>query len=219
MLSIVALPIGNLDDITIRALSLLKESAVIIGEERKELIPLLKHFEIDIHSKQIEFLNEHSEKDEIIELMHLCKDKNVALVSDCGTPVFCDPGSHLIQQCRSNGIKVVSAPGASSLMTLLSLSSQKLSSFYFRGFLPREKTERMTEIKRLSNLKESFVVMDTPYRLKATIDQLAQALPKRKALLGCDLTQPTEVVLEGSLSQINSQIKDGEKKEFIILVY
>ncbi len=219
MLSVVALPIGNLEDITLRALNLLKDAEVIVGEERKELIPLLKHYEIDIQSKQIEFLNEHSDKSDVLELMNLCKTKKVVLVSDCGTPVFCDPGSQLILQCRANGIDVSSAPGASSLMTLLSLSSQKLTSFYFLGFLAREKSARASEIKRLASLKESFIVMDTPYRLKATIDQLASVLPKRKALLGCDLTQPTEKVLEGPLAQINSQIKEGEKKEFILLVY
>lgn len=219
MLSVVALPIGNLGDITLRALRLLNEAEVIIGEERRELMPLLKHLEVDNQSKQIEFLNEHSEKQEISQLMEICRTKNTVLVSDCGTPVFCDPGAHLIQQCRANGIQVVSAPGASSLMTLLSLSSKKLSSFYFKGFLPREKTERIAELQKLAQRNESFVVMDTPYRLKATLEQMTQIMPKRKALLGCDLTQESELVVEGSISQLNSKIKDGEKKEFILLVY
>lgn len=218
MLHVVALPIGNLEDITLRALKLLKNADVIIGEERKELIPMLKHFEVDIHSKVLEFLNEHSDKDDIKALRDLCKEKNVVLVSDCGTPVFCDPGSHLIALCRESKIPVVSAPGASSLMTLLSLSSEKLLKFQFVGFLPREKEERMREIKKLSQLKESFIVMDTPYRLKATIDQLASVMPNRKALLGCDLTQENESVYEDVLSRINSKLGD-EKREFILLVY
>lgn len=93
MLHVVALPIGNLEDITLRAISLLKNADIIIGEERRELIPLLKHFEVDIHSKDLEFLNEHSDKEDLLHLKNLCKERNVVLVSDCGTPVFCDPGS------------------------------------------------------------------------------------------------------------------------------
>jgi 16S rRNA (cytidine1402-2'-O)-methyltransferase len=145
--------------------------------------------------------------------------KNVVLVSDCGTPVFCDPGAHLISLCRKEKISVIAAPGASSLMTLLSLSSEKLLKFHFAGFLPREKEERLREIKKLSLLKESFIVMDTPYRLKPTIDQLAIQMPNRKALLGCDLTLKEELVIEGPLSKINSQISPDDKKEFILLVY
>lgn len=219
MLHVVALPIGNLEDITLRALKLLKAADVIIGEERKELIPMLKHFEVDFHSKTLEFLNEHSDKEDLAHLKSLCKEKNVVLVSDCGTPVFCDPGAHLISLCRKDNIPVVSVPGASSLMTLLSLSSEKLLKFHFAGFLPREKDERIREIKKLSQLKESFIVMDTPYRLKPTMDQLAQAMPNRKALLGCDLTQENELVIEDSLSRINAKIKSDDKKEFVILVY
>ncbi len=219
MLHVVALPIGNLEDITLRAISLLKNADIIIGEERRELIPLLKHFEVDIHSKDLEFLNEHSDKEDLLHLKNLCKERNVVLVSDCGTPVFCDPGSSLIALCRKENIAVKTAPGASSLMSLLSLSSQKISQFHFAGFLPREKDERMKEIKKLSQSKASFIVMDTPYRLKATINQLALVMPSRKALLGCDLTFEHELVLEDTLSKINSQIKDGDKKEFIVLVY
>ncbi len=218
MLHVVALPIGNLEDITLRALRLLRDADVIIGEERKELIPMLKHFEVDFHAKTLEFLNEHSDKEDLQHLKGLCKDKNVVLVSDCGTPVFCDPGAHLISLCRKEKIPVISAPGASSLMTLLSLSSEKLLKFQFVGFLPREKEDRQREIAKLKNIKESFIVMDTPYRLKATIDQLAQAMSGRRALLGCDLTQNNELVIEDTLSKINAQLGD-EKREFILLVY
>jgi 16S rRNA (cytidine1402-2'-O)-methyltransferase len=153
MLFVVALPIGNLDDISLRALRLLKEADIIIGEERKVLMPMLKSFGVDIHSKQMEFLNEHSKKEDILELKNFCKEKNVVLVSDCGTPVFCDPGAHLIDACRKENIEIKSVPGASSLMTLLSLSSQKLEKFYFYGFLPREKEDRMREIQKISKIK------------------------------------------------------------------
>jgi 16S rRNA (cytidine1402-2'-O)-methyltransferase len=218
MLSIVSLPIGNPQDITLNALKLLKEADIIIGEERKVVIPVLKSYDVDIHAKQIEFLNEHSKKEDILELKQFCKEKNVVLVSDCGTPVFCDPGSLLIDACRKEGVAVKCAPGASSLMAILSLSSQRLEKFYFYGFLPREKEDRMSEIKKLSQNKDPFIVMDTPYRLKATMDQLAQVMPGRKALLGCDLTAENEWVIEDTLKKINQQMDDA-KREFILLVY
>ncbi len=218
MLQIVALPIGNTEDITLRALRALKQADVIIGEERKELIPLLKGYEVDIHAKQIEFLNEHSEKSDIQALGDLCKTKNVVLVSDCGTPVFCDPGAQLIQYCRQNSVEMTTLPGASSLMSLLSLSSEKLNKFYFYGFLPREKEERMREIHRLSKIKEPVIVMDTPYRFTATVEHLAAVMPGRKALIAADMTLPTEAILEGNLKALAAKTKD-QKKEFILLLY
>jgi 16S rRNA (cytidine1402-2'-O)-methyltransferase len=218
MLKIVALPIGHKDDITLRALQALKAADVIIGEERKELIPLLKSYDVDIHSKQIEFLNEHSDKIDIEALGQLCKDKNVVLVSDCGTPVFCDPGALLIKYCRESSIKVDTLPGASSLMALLSLSSEKLGKFYFYGFLPRQKEERMREIQRISKMKEAVIVMDTPYRFAATIEHLATVMPARKALIAADITLPTEMIFEGHLKSLVSQTKN-QKKEFMVLIY
>lgn len=218
MLQIVALPIGNKEDITLRALKALKDADIIIGEERRELFALLKGYEIDPHKKRIEFLNEHSTPEEIQELGALCKTLSIALVSDCGTPVFCDPGSHLIRYCRENSIEVTTLPGASSLMALLSLSSQKLTQFYFYGFLPREKNERSRELARILKTKEALILMDTPYRLSATLEQLAAVAPGRKALIATDITLPSELVLEGSLKFLFQSLK-GQKKEFLILLY
>lgn len=218
MLSIVALPIGNTQDITLRALDALKTSDLIIGEERKELFPLLKEIGIDIHSKKFEFLNEHSKTDDIEFLKNICKEQNVCLVSDCGTPVFCDPGSRLIAACRKENIPMQTMPGASSLMSLLSLSSQKIEKFYFYGFLPRDKDERTKEIQRISKMKEAVVVMDTPYRIKSTLEQLAQHMPNRRALLACDITMKNELILEDSLQKIYQKL-NNDSREFILLLY
>lgn len=219
MLTIVALPIGNIDDITVRALNALKTADVIVGEERRVLLPLLKRYGVDVQTKQIEFLNEHSRPEEIQEIKKYCREKNVSLVSDCGTPVFCDPGALLIEACRKENILVKSVPGASSLMMILSLSSKPIKKFYFAGFLPRDKEERIQEIQRLSKIQDAIVVMDTPYRLKLTLEQLAQSMPNRKAILGCDLTTEIELVLEDTLTKIKSKIMDDEKREFILLIY
>ncbi len=119
-LFIVATPIGNPKDITLRALEELKNADLIIGEEKRELFRFLKPLEL--HEKKVAFLNEHTQPRDFEELVSACEDENVCLVSDCGTPGFCDPGSELVAACRKKGIAVTPIPGASSLMTLLSVS-------------------------------------------------------------------------------------------------
>ncbi|MCB0351594.1 MAG: methyltransferase, partial [Bdellovibrionales bacterium] len=141
MLFIVATPIGNYSDITLRALELLKTCDILIGEEHRVASTMLK--KLGLEQREIYLLNEHSNKKDIDELVKLCAEKNVALISDCGTPGFSDPGAELIERCRKNNIQVSSAPGASSLMTLLSLSSQRINQFVFVGFLPANNEARV----------------------------------------------------------------------------
>ena len=162
-LSIVSTPIGNLDDITLRAIESLRKADVIIGEEYREVTTLLKR--LDIPKPQLELLNEHSKEDDLQELLKLCLEKNVALVSDCGTPGFCDPGAHLVKLCRDHGLDVKPVPGASSLMALLAVSGRKLQSFYFRGFLPAKKELRQSALKEVAKDSRNQVIMYTPYRL------------------------------------------------------
>jgi 16S rRNA (cytidine1402-2'-O)-methyltransferase len=168
--------------------------------------------------KEIYTLNEHSKKDDLFELLDLCREKNVALISDCGTPGFADPGADLIRLCRQKGIAVTAAPGASSLMTLLSLSSQKIPQFLFVGFLPSDANERKTALLALKTEKRPWVLMDTPYRLKAVLQNLAEMMPKEMCLLGLNLTQENEVVLEGTFAEILKKCT-LDKAEFILLRY
>lgn len=216
MLNIVATPIGNLKDITLRALEVLNNADLIIGEEFKEVSRLLRGLEIK--NKDLEVLNEHSEDQDILELLEKCQSQNVCLVSDCGTPSFCDPGFQLVKLCREHNIPVVSVPGASSLMALVSLSSAQLRSFYFAGFPPRDKEERRQFFKKLSTYKEPIVLMDTPYRLNKVLQECAQVMPKRKALLGMGLTSAEEEVFENTLQELNKQIPKS-KREFVLLIY
>jgi len=142
----------------------------------------------------------------------------VVLVSDCGTPSFCDPGFQLVRLCRRAGVGVQTSLGASSLMGLLSLSSEKVESFYFRGFLPAENGAREKEWLQLKKNKSALVLMDTPYRLQKLLAECIQHLPERRILLTLNLSQPDEQVLEGAPEQIKGQLKI-EKAEFMILVY
>jgi 16S rRNA (cytidine1402-2'-O)-methyltransferase len=214
-LTLVATPIGNIDDISKRALDTLTECEILIGEERVEAERFLA--KIGQRGKELHLLNEHSTPKEIEDLAKLCAQKKVALITDCGTPGFCDPGAHLIKVCRQKKIAVHSVPGASSLMMLLSLSSVRLDQFLFRGFLPSETQQRTQALQKLQKETQAFILMDTPYRLNKLLQELAQSFPQKKALLALNLTQETESHHEGLIKDLAQQ--KFEKSEFMILIY
>lgn len=216
MLSLIATPIGRVDEITLRSLDLFKNAEVVICESTKEASKLLKAH--GLKALQYEVLDEHSTSEDVAALLELCRTRNAVLVSDCGTPSFCDPGFQLVALCRKNGVEVKSSLGASSLMGLLSLSSERINQFHFRGFIPAENMAREKEWQSLKKTKEPFVLMDTPYRLKKIIDECEQHLADRKMLLTLNLSQEDECVLEGSPAQVKKALK-FDKAEFMILIY
>lgn len=216
MLTLIATPIGRTDEITLRSLELLRNADVVICESTKETSKLLKQHEIK--AKKYEVLDEHSTAEDVKVLTELCKTQNVVLVSDCGTPGFCDPGFQVVEQCRKNNIPVQSSLGASSLMGLLSLSSQRIYQFHFRGFIPAENVAREKEWQVLKKSKEPVILMDTPYRLKKMIDECCLHLKDRRILLAMNLSQENESVLEGTPEEVRKKIP-FEKAEFMILVY
>jgi len=215
-LELIATPLGDAGDITLRAIEILKAADVVIGEERKEVSKLLKA--LGIEGKRLELLNEHSGDDDVRELATLCKTSRVALVTDCGTPGFCDPGARLVAMCRSQGVSSKPIPGASSLMCLLSVSGSDMRQFLFRGFLPAEKEERHQSLNELAREKRPVILMDTPYRMGRLLSELAERFPDRRVLLGCDFTQSTETVIEAKASALPALV--GERKaEFILALY
>lgn len=219
MLFIVATPIGNPKDITLRALEILQEAEIVIGEERRISSTLLK--KLNIPEKELYFLNEHSTDADVLELTEFCKDKKVALISDCGTPSFYDPGYQLVHQCRKRKIPVTAIPGVSSLMTLLSLVSEKVTQFYFAGFLPADNEVRPQRLKQILLIREPIVLMDTPYRLVKLLTELEGPLGARKMLLALNLTQEDEATFEGTAHEILETLKyrQIEKAEFILMIY
>ncbi len=216
MLTLVATPIGRVDEITLRSLELLRNADVLICESTKEASKLLKQH--DIKANRYEVLSEHTTNDEVLVLVSLCRELNVVLVSDCGTPSFCDPGFQVVALCRKENIRVESSLGASSLMGLISLSSERINQFYFRGFVPAENVAREKEWLDLKKTNQAIVLMDTPYRLKKMLDECCLHLSDRRMLLVLDLSQESETVLEGSPSSIRQQLAI-DKAEFMILVY
>ncbi|MEQ1723038.1 MAG: SAM-dependent methyltransferase [Pseudobdellovibrio sp.] len=216
MLTLIATPIGRTDEITLRSLELLRNADVVVCESTKETSKLLKVHEIK--AKKYEVLDEHSTADDVSSMLEFCKNQNVVLVSDCGTPSFCDPGFQLVEACRKANVKVQSSLGASSLMGLISLSSERINQFHFRGFIPAENVAREKEWQQLKKSTEPFVLMDTPYRLKKMLDECCLHLPDRKMLLTLNLSQDDETILEGKPSQVQQHLK-FDKAEFMILIY
>lgn len=215
-LTLVATPIGNDQDISYRSLALLKDVHVIVLEEFKESTRFLRAH--GITGKTYEQLNEHSKPEDLKRLTDLCETQDVALITDCGTPGFCDPGADLVRECRKRRIPVRTFPGASSLMGLLSLSSERLDQFVFRGFLPAENEARRKAWMDLQKESRAIVLMDTPYRFQKMLSETQEFFGDRRILLTLDLTQESEKILEGSPAQVlKSELPT--KAEFMLLVY
>lgn len=213
-LFVVATPIGNFQDLSLRAIEVLKSCDLVIGEEKREVELLLKRAQA--FPKPYELLNEHSTLRDLEILAKECVGKTVALVSDCGTPGFCDPGANLVHLCRQLNVEIKALPGPSSLMALLSIAGHRIDEFHFVGFLPRETEARISKLKSVANIKIPVIMMDTPYRLKKLLEEAQTYFGERQLVLGCDLTQEKEAVYEGPASQIIKQIT-SDKSEFVLI--
>lgn len=216
-LYIVSTPIGNYEDITIRALTVLKEVDEVICEEFKEGRRLLKQYVID---KPLRRLSEHNEKKDSPQIIKELKEgKNFAIITDCGTPVFADTGNYLIKEAVSSNIKLVPVPGASSIMTALVVAGIPIDRFIYYGFLSPKSDIRKKEL--LSIRREMPVIlMDTPYRLLTLLKDIIDILGRETYIILCmDLTTDTEEILRGRADEIMAKIKDREKKrEFVLII-
>ncbi len=219
-LFLIATPIGNKDDISLRAVETIRQAQAAIVESRKESMALLRRHGFEGH--EVFELNHHTTGAELSDLVRLCREKKVIQVSDCGTPGFEDPGNALVDQCRKQGIQVHCLPGASSLTALLSLSGKPLRQFFVAGFLPKTGTERTDALRELQRRKEAFVLMETPYRCLQLLAELTEYFPHRRILFAAELTTPQELVLEGTPQEALKHVKslgENPKLEFIVLIY
>jgi 16S rRNA (cytidine1402-2'-O)-methyltransferase len=196
----------------------LKDADAVICEDRREGSKLAKNIGIEV--KEWIEVNEHNEVgagDLIQEL--LISGTTLALISDCGTPVFSDPGAKIIERALSVGANVIPIPGASSLMATLSILELPLPKFYFAGFLPRQSNERASMLEYLRKMHIPVILMDTPYRMDAILKDSVKAFGSGKnAVLACDLTLPNETIYRGTLGEISKQA-GGKKAEFILVIY
>ncbi|MBP1653545.1 MAG: Uroporphyrin-III C/tetrapyrrole (Corrin/Porphyrin) methyltransferase [Bacteroidetes bacterium] len=217
-LYLVATPIGNYEDMTFRAISVLKSVDLVIYEERREGERLLRHFEIQ---KPVETLNEHNEAAATdVILRHLKSGKNVAVVSDCGTPVFSDPGQLLVRRAIESGITIVPIPGASSLLPALTVSGFSADQFVYYGWLSPKKERRLAELRQLMNERRTIVLMDTPYRLVPLLRDLANTFQDtRRICVAFNLTMPDERKFYGTANELYRRLGSTELKgEFVIVV-
>jgi 16S rRNA (cytidine1402-2'-O)-methyltransferase len=217
-LYIVATPIGHPDDITLRALEILRNADAIICEEVKEGSKLVK--KLSLPHKELISLNEHNEQEQTQQIIQrLLEKQSLALVSDCGTPVFEDPGHHLIQEAAAVGIHVVPIPGPSSLAAALSILDFRLEQFVFGGFLPREAARRQKELQRLRSFHMPVVLMDTPYRMAALLEDVSKTFGKNQPVtLACDLTLPGEAIFRGSVESVIKHTVQ-RKAEFVLIIH
>jgi len=218
ILYIVSTPIGNPDDISKRAIDILQQCDLIVCEEYKVGSRLLKQLGI---SNSLETVNEHNEVESSIELIkRLRQGEAIAIISDCGTPVFADPGTHLVQSVVANGIQVIPIPGASSLMAALVCGAFRIKEFYYVGFLPRTSSQRQKKLKELQKIKTVLIIYEAPYRLLPLLKDMLQAFNAKTPTVICTrLTQPDEKIFRGSLKKLYQHFEAHPIKcEFVILI-
>lgn len=216
-LYLIPTPIGNLEDMTFRAVNLLKEVDLIAAEDTRNTQKLLNHFEIK--TKQISF-HEHNTESRIPELIKKMEDGlNIGQVSDAGMPSISDPGHELVERCIEMGIPVVSIPGPSAGMTSLIASGLSPQPFLFYGFLNRKPKEQRAELEELSQEKPTLIFYEAPHRLKKTLVNLQKVLGNRKATLGRELTKRYEEYIRGTLDDLVQWSQDTQiRGEFVIMV-
>ena len=217
-MTIVSLPIGNLKDITLRAIETLEQSDIIYCEDTRTTIKLTNHYNIKTILKSY---HEHSTakvREKIIN--ELGDGKNISLVSDAGTPLISDPGYKLIRDIKKSGFNVSSAPGVSSPVMALTLSGIPLDKFLFVGFLPTKKSSRSDYLIEISNINASIIIFESAKRINGTLMALKEILGNRKVAICRELTKKFEEIINGNISDVLKEIssRDSLKGEIVIVV-
>lgn len=219
-LYVVATPIGNLDDVTLRALRVLRDADVIAAEDTRHTRQLLEHHGIPARGRLVAY-HDHVEAERADELvLRLASGESVALVSDAGTPLIADPGYRLTRAALQAGLRVVPVPGPSSPVALLSCAGLPTDRFTFAGFLPAKSAARQRAIAELADRTETLLLLESPHRLGATLADLAAVLGDREAVLGRELTKRFEEVRRGTLATLAARYGDqgdGEARGEIVL--
>ena len=215
-LYIVSTPIGNDEDITLRALRVLKKCDIVVCEEPKTGARMLHKLNL---KQRMELLNEQNEYDKAQELIQMLEDgQHLCLVSDAGTPLFADPGYTLVRMALKRDIYISVVPGASSIMTAIVRSGFNIQKFYYAGFLSRKSEERLQELNYLKNVSSTVVLLETPYRMMPVLKAAAEVMPDREAYIGCNLTMPYETHHYGTFTDLLQRFSEMRfKGEFIIV--
>ena len=204
-LYIVATPIGNLADISVRALEVLKNVDVIAAEDTRQSRKLLSHFGI---KTPVIAHHQHNETKSTLKLhQRLLDGESIALVSDAGTPLVSDPGATLVKSAHENGIRVIPIPGASAVSSALSVCGLKFRQFHFEGFLPSSSGDRKRRIRQLSELDSALVFFEAPHRIVASLEDLTDTLGRaREVCIAREMTKVYESIRVGKLGDITEQV-------------
>lgn len=214
-LYIVATPIGNLEDITLRAINILKDVDIIAAEDTRHTLKLLNHLEI---SKPLISYHRHNEdiKTEIL-ITKLKEGNNIALVSDAGTPAISDPGEEVVKEAIKNNIEVIPIPGACAAITAIIGSGMNTKEFTFIGFLPLNKKLRKEKLNEIENSKNTLIVYEAPHKLMNTLKDLKGILNNRKIVLARELTKIHEEFIRGNVEELLEKL-DSQKGECILII-
>src|SRR6056297_3130062 len=203
-------PIGNLDDITFRAVKILNNVDLIAAEDTRRTGKLLLHFKID---KKMTSYHEHNEKEKSDQLISVIKDGyDIALVSDAGMPGISDPGLILIKQAIETEIEIIPVPGPTALIPALVVSGIQTDKFSFFGFVPKKGTEREEFIEELINEEKTSIFYESPYRIKKIYEELSEKIPKRKSAVIREITKIHEEKIYGTVNDIIKKIESKEIK-------
>lgn len=216
ILYLCATPIGNLEDITYRVLRTLKEVDIIAAEDTRNSIRLLNYFEIKTPMTSYHEYNKIEKACQLID--QLKQGKNIALITDAGTPGISDPGEDLVRIALEEGITVTSLPGAAACITALTMSGQPTRRFAFEAFLPREKKERAKILEELKSETRTIILYEAPHHLLATLEELREALGNRSVSLCRELTKKHEEVQKTTLNDVLLYYKDHEPRGEYVLV-
>jgi len=216
ILYICGTPIGNLEDITLRSLKILKEVNLIAAEDTRHTLKLLNHYRINTKVTSYYEYNKFKKAPYLVEILKNGQD--IALVSDAGMPGISDPGYVLIDLALKNNIKIIPVPGVSALITALVVSGLPTDKFVFEGFLPRKIKERKRYFKSIENEERTIIFYETPHRLKKALKDMLEILGDRKVVIARELTKLYEEIIRGKLSQVLTEISTKEVKGEITLI-
>lgn len=215
-LYLIPTPIGNLKDITLRALETLKSVDIIACEDTRQSLKLLNHFGIKKMLISYHKFNENGKSNNIIEMLR--EGKNIAIISDAGTPGISDPGAIIVKRCVEEGIEFEVLPGATAITTALVYSGLDTDKFMFIGFLPRENKQRKPIIDGLIDRTETIIFYEAPHRIKATLDFLRENMGNRNIAICRELTKMHETILRGSLEECIEFYNENEPRGEYVLV-
>jgi 16S rRNA (cytidine1402-2'-O)-methyltransferase len=217
-LYVVGTPIGNLADITIRALETLKIVDLVIAEDTRKTGKLLMHYEI---KKPMLSFHEHSRRCRIQEIfIRLNEGKNIALLCSAGTPAISDPGANLVKSAHEQGLKVIPIPGPSAISASASISGIRMNKFIFEGFAPRKRSRRKKLFLKLANQKKPMIFFESPHRIKKTLEDMCEVFGERNATVTRELTKIYEEIRTGTLGKLSEYFLniDDIKGEFTIII-